>query len=162
MLPLPGIKPWFLSHPACGLTTTSPTLAHYPSSSYNVQMTGIQQERKSLHFKICSLHRCLACTNTKINLWSSFFFFTTAGFDVGTLGGTTNIQPLSICSEACCGLQQSQQYWNMHSTAEDCFFWPDTQGSLHNPTGTKAKGSVTKEGRQVALLCWTTCKALCN
>jgi len=53
---------------------------------------------------------------------AKFFFFTTAGFDVGKPGGMTNIQPLSICSEACCGLQQSQQYRYMHSTAEGFFF----------------------------------------
>ena len=100
---------------------------------------------------------------TDVWLANFFFFFTTAGFNVGTPGGVTNIQPLSMCTEEC-GLQQTQQYWYTLSTAEDCFFWPDTQGFLHNPTGTKAMGlsSVIKEGRQVALLCWTICKALCN
>jgi len=51
-----------------------------------------------------------------------FFFLTTAGFNVGTPGGATNSQPLSMCSEACYGLQQPQQYRYMLSTAEDCFF----------------------------------------
>ena len=87
-------------------------------------MTGIQHEWKILYFKVCSLYRYLACTNTKQNFRSYYFFFflTTAGFNVGTPGGMTYIQPLSICSEACCGLQQPQQYRYMHSTAEDCFF----------------------------------------
>jgi hypothetical protein len=70
-------------------------------------MTGILQERKSLYFKIGSIHRCLACTNTKKDC--EVLFLTTAGFDVGTPGGMKNIQPLYTRSEARCGLQQPQQ-----------------------------------------------------
>ena len=65
MLPLSGIKPWFLSHPACGLTTTSPTLSQliaqcpddrYPTRKEKfifqnmciIQMSGLHQYKEKL------------------------------------------------------------------------------------------------------------------
>ena len=148
MLPLPGIKPRFLSHPACSLTTTSTTLSQLitqcPDDRYPTRKEKLVIQNMFI-IQMSGLHHY----QEKV---AKFFFLTTGGFDVGTPGGTTNIQPLSTCSEACCGLQQPQQSQWMHSTAEDCFFWPDKQGSLHNPTGPKPMGlsPVTKEGRQVA------------